>query len=207
MEKVFEFKNSSLKIFQIKDKEIIKIINSCIELLYNKKILQTNSEILIGDKICHRQRNVCNFSDVVETYPNSNIKSLQLEDCFKELLNYINLNFNTDNNNNLNSILINEYTDGNHYIGRHSDKEVYSKQNNNVIALSVGVGRKFRIRKIGYDYDEKGKKHIPPVIFEHITGNYEIMIMEGAFQLELTHEIPKELKIKETRISFTFRQF
>jgi len=89
----------------------------------------------------------------------------------------------------------------------HSDKEVYSGQNSQVIALSVGAGRKFRLRKIGYDYDEQGKKHIPPVIFEHITGNYEIMIMGGEFQFELTHEIPKELKIKETRISFTFRQF
>jgi len=112
MKKIFEFKNSNLTVFQIKDKEIIKLIDSCIELLYSKNFLQTNSENLINDKVCYRQRNICNFSDVVETYPDSNTKSLSLEDDFKELLGYINTNFNS----NFNSILINEYTDGNHYI-------------------------------------------------------------------------------------------
>jgi alkylated DNA repair dioxygenase AlkB len=33
----------------------------------------------------------------------------------------------------------------------------------------------------------------------------DIIFMSGDFQKEFTHEIPKQLKIKEPRYSFTFR--
>jgi alpha-ketoglutarate-dependent dioxygenase alkB family protein 2 len=204
---VFKCKNSFLSIYQIENSKIIKLIDKCIETIYESKNLIHESEILIDEKICHRQRNVCNFSDVIDEYPNSDIKSLPLTKSFKKLLKYINeSHIFSDKDFEYNSILINEYVGGEHYIGRHSDKETYLGGEPTVIGISVGESRKFRIRKIGFDYDENGKKHIPPILFEHETGNYEIMLMGGSFQMEFTHEIPQQKKLKGTRISFTFRK-
>ena len=38
-----------------------------------------------------------------------------------------------------------------------------------------------------------------------LTNSYELLHMGGDFQKEFTHEIPIEKKVKEPRISFTFR--
>ena len=48
-------------------------------------------------------------------------------------------------------------------------------------------------------------KHSILLISIYTTKSYEIIHMGGNFQKEFTHEIPIEKKIKEKRISFTFR--
>jgi alkylated DNA repair dioxygenase AlkB len=55
--------------------------------------------------------------------------------------------------------------------------------------------RKLRIR-------EKGSKKI---VLDLDMKSCDIIFMSGDFQKEFTHEIPKQLKIKEPRYSFTFR--
>lgn len=106
------------------------------------------------------------------------------------LLNDINKKFCTD----FNGILVNKYNDGNDYISAHSDDEG-SISKVGVVSISYGSTRKLRIRqktsnKIKLDLDMK---------------SCDIIFMGGNFQQEFTHEIPKQLKIKEPRYSFTFR--
>ena len=106
-------------------------------------------------------------------------------------MNFINKKFNSD----FNGILINKYKDGNDYISDHSDneKEISDK---GVISISYGAVRKFRIRD----------KHSKKIIMDIPTESYQIMQMHGNFQNEFLHGIPIEKKVKESRISFTFRK-
>jgi len=96
---------------------------------------------------------------------------------------------------NFNGILINKYLNGNDYISAHSDSESNCDVNG-VVAISYGSTRKFRIR------DKKTKTIVGDFPLNHA----EMLIMGGDFQKEFTHEIPIEKKIKEPRISFTFRK-
>jgi alkylated DNA repair dioxygenase AlkB len=95
-----------------------------------------------------------------------------------------------------NGMLFNEYLGGNDYISPHSDDEHDLDPAVGVAALSIGVGRIFRVR-----HKKLGMKRV-----DHVTGNYELMVMRGKFQKEFTHEIPVQKKIKGKRVSITFRK-
>ncbi len=95
-----------------------------------------------------------------------------------------------------NGVLINRYLNGEKYIGAHSDDETgLDPSKSMVVGISYGATRKFRIRdkltgKIVLDYHQK-------------SGT--LLVMEGDFQKEFTHEIPQEKRVKTERISMTFR--
>lgn len=82
-------------------------------------------------------------------------------------------------------------------IGAHSDNEAgLDKNNKMVVGLSYGPGiRTFRIR------DKETNK----IVLNYKQEPGTLLCMCGEFQTYYTHEIPKELKIKEERISLTFR--
>ncbi len=109
----------------------------------------------------------------------------------EELLKMVNKIFGTD----YNGILVNKYKTGEDYISAHSDDEI-SLDKSGVVAISWGTTRKFRIR------NKQTKKIVGDFPLE--SGN--MVQMSGNFQKEFTHEIPVEKKIKEERISFTFRR-
>jgi len=90
---------------------------------------------------------------------------------------------------------VNKYVNGNDYIGAHSDSEI-GVDDKGVVALSYGAERIFRIRS------KKDKK----IVHEEPTTNGSLMHMGGAFQKIYTHEIPVQKKIKNARISITFRK-
>jgi alkylated DNA repair dioxygenase AlkB len=94
-----------------------------------------------------------------------------------------------------NSILVNCYLDGTKYIGAHSDDEK-ALAGDCVAALSFGATRKFRIR-------EKLSKTIIQDV--SLPGGSIIMMVGRNFQKLYTHEIPVEKKIKNARLSLTFR--
>ena len=62
--------------------------------------------------------------------------------CLNELLLYINSKFDSE----FNGILINKYSGGTEYIGKHSDDESGLDRKAGVVTLSYGAVRKFRIR-------------------------------------------------------------
>jgi alkylated DNA repair dioxygenase AlkB len=119
------------------------------------------------------------------------MSSKPLSKCMVDLLETTNEIFNTE----FNGILVNKYMDGNDYISAHSDDET-GLDKSGVVSISYGSERKFRIRN----------KKTKEVMFDEITTHCCILHMGGNFQELYTHEIPSQKKIKEQRISFTFRK-
>ena len=155
--------------------------------------LEIKPEIIIFGKKCKQQRNIGFFSDKSKGYKYSNkmMESKPLTQSICKLLDIVNNEFGTQ----FNGILVNKYMDGNDYISAHSDDEI-GLDLIGVISISYGAERIFRIRK-------KDTKHI---VYDTLTTHCGILQMGGNFQKLYTHEIPIQKKIKEPRISFTFRK-
>jgi alkylated DNA repair dioxygenase AlkB len=167
------------------------LIDKCI-LDINKKIINHPSIILFG-KTINPKRKVGFFSNfsIGYNYSKQLLKSQILTENLISLLFIINNIFLTD----YNGILVNYYENGESNICKHSDDEI-NLDNKGVICISIGSIRKFRIR------DKFNNK----IICDVSTIPYEIIQMGGNFQKEFTHEIPIQKRIKEYRISFTFRK-
>ena len=155
--------------------------------------LELKPEIIIFGKKCKQQRNIGFFSDKSKGYKYSNkmMESKPLTKSISELLDIVNNEFGTQ----FNGILVNKYMDGNDYISAHSDDES-GIDLIGVISISYGAERIFRIRK----------KDTKQIIYDELTTHCSILHMGGNFQKLYTHEIPIQKKIKEPRISFTFRK-
>jgi len=95
-----------------------------------------------------------------------------------------------------NYVLINYYRNGKDYISWHSDSEANAPGKNIIASLSVGGTRRFLLK-------HKTKELVPKMEFRLNHGS--LIVMEGTTQLHWMHTIPKELKVKQPRINFTFR--
>jgi len=167
------------------------LLEKCISDIQSQ--LEEKPEIIIFGKTCRQQRNVGFFSDksIGYKYSNKMMVSKPLSKAMSELLDTVNNDMGAD----FNGILINKYMDGNDYISAHSDDET-GLDSVGVVSISYGAERIFRIR------DKETKE----VMFNEITTHCSILHMGGDFQKLYTHEIPIQKKIKEQRISFTFRK-
>jgi alkylated DNA repair dioxygenase AlkB len=150
-------------------------------------------EIRVFGKQCRQRRCVGFFSNESKGYYYSGqlAKSKPLSPQLQELLSIVNTTFKTS----YNGILVNKYKTGEDYISAHSDNET-NLDKSGVVAISWGATRKFRIR------DKQTKKIMGD--FPMLSGS--MLQMGGEFQKEFTHEVPIEKKIKDERISFTFRK-
>jgi alkylated DNA repair dioxygenase AlkB len=119
------------------------------------------------------------------------MKSKPLSKSMSQLLLIVNTLIGTE----FNGILVNKYMDGNDYISAHSDDET-GLDSVGVVSISYGAERLFRIR------DKETKK----IVYDEITTHCSILHMGSNFQKLYTHEIPIQKKIKDSRISFTFRK-
>ena len=180
-------KNSWLSIQKFINRQLM--IACCEEI---KGKLLVKPEIVVFNKVCNQNRNVGFFSNdsIGYRYSGRLAASQPLTPALKELLDTINSLYDT----NFNGILVNEYPDGNHTIGAHSDDES-GLGSAGVVAISMGVARKFRIRT---KHDKKIYKDIE-------MGDMDMIHMGGDFQKEFTHEIPVQKRVSGGRISFTFR--
>ncbi len=94
-----------------------------------------------------------------------------------------------------NSCLINYYRNGLDYIGYHADNEMGLGDRKGVAVISLGVTRSFYIKN-------NGTGDILDVNLEH--GS--LFWMAGETQKHFKHSLPKRTKIKQPRISLTFRK-
>lgn len=188
MDIVIQTERSSLKLIKHNYKELIEKI---IEEIQGN--LEVKPEIIVFGKVCNQNRNIAFYSNdsIGYNYSNRLLRSKPLTSNLLILLNHINDKFKSD----FNGILINQYMNGSDYIGAHSDDET-NLGTIGVVALSYGAQRNFRIR------NKNNKKIVANVD----TKDDEILIMDGDFQKEFTHEIPIQKKIKGMRYSFTFRK-
>jgi alkylated DNA repair dioxygenase AlkB len=211
---------SFLRVMRINDLDLY--VKKAVKEIQGKLI--EKPEIKICGKICHQQRNVGFFSNESEGYRYSGqiIGSQPLSKYLKKLLRKINQYFSA----NFNGILVNEYLDGDNYIGAHSDDEDglddttdENRMKIGIVAISYGATRTFRIRdkttkKIVTDVPtNSGDSHklydCTGVLLGEarvLTKFGDIIQMGGDFQNEFTHEIPPTKKIHDSRISFTFRR-
>lgn len=221
---VFEQGNSYLAVWTIPEIHIMrKVIDNCV-----REALQGTAKrgltINLYGKEVEQPRAVGFVADPEETegylYSRKLVPSQEPTESYKALVAWVNNKLNTK----YNGTLINCYGP-NDCIGRHSDNERDLDKSMGVVALSVGMPREFIIR------DAKEKSNAAGTILcRHLTGDYELMIMGGDFQKELTHEIPRMPKAvgrtdfvdrhewvhilsdrtgitvqEPTRVSFTFR--
>ena len=172
--------------------EICELIRTCIEAVDSE--LDVNPEIVVFGKVCHQNRSVGFYSDTSKGYKYSSrlTAAKKMHPCLRELLIYINDKFDYD----YNGILINKYSGGGDYIGKHSDDEIGLDTRVGVVALSYGAVRKFRIRD----------KTTGKIAIDVPTHSDKIIQMAGDFQKEFTHEIPIEKKVDGVRYSLTFRK-
>jgi alkylated DNA repair dioxygenase AlkB len=171
--------------------DIDELLSDCVDEISGK--LDEKPSIVLYGNIAYQHRNIGFFSDnsIGYQYSGQLAKSKKLTKSLSKLLDFVNKKLKSD----FNGILINEYPDGEHYIGKHSDDEK-ALSNVGIVSISYGASRKFRIRD----------KKTNAIVMDIPTSSDEILIMGGDFQKEFTHEIPIEKKIKEKRISFTFRK-
>lgn len=102
-----------------------------------------------------------------------------------------------------NMVLVNWYNDGTDHIGAHRDDEKQIIPHTNVMTISFGAQRIFRIRHAPKTGEVKdGLKKID----YKVTDN-SFLIMGAHFQDEFKHEIPKTKKVLSSRISITLRKF
>ncbi|PWN34892.1 uncharacterized protein FA14DRAFT_160305 [Meira miltonrushii] len=103
-----------------------------------------------------------------------------------------------------NHCMLNMYEDGSINIGKHSD----NLENKVIVTVSLGAERTWIMEeKIKRKKDAMGNKEkVQPKKFKWTLGNGSLLVMQGDVQKLYTHEIPKEPKIKQPRISITFRQ-
>lgn len=94
-----------------------------------------------------------------------------------------------------NSLLLNLYRDGQDSMGWHRDNEKSLGLNPIVASLSLGGERNFVFRK----YKSKTNKT------KLVLSSGDLLIMEGKFQTEWEHCIPKEKNVKDLRLNLTFR--
>lgn len=156
-------------------------------------------EITVWGKLCHQKRDVGFYSDVSNGYKYSSTisrsHSLSEQPLLTELLTELNKYLET----NFNGILVNRYKNGTKHIGAHSDDESgLSKKDKMVAALAYDRNgtRTFRIR------NKKTKEIVLDIQHEPCM----LIVMEGEFQKEFTHEIPIQKRVSGERISLTFRE-
>lgn len=167
-----------------------KLLDNCIK--YTDPLLIKKPTIVVFGKECSQPRDVGFFSNESTGYNYSKTTMMPqpLDENLKSLLDSVNTEFKSQ----YNGILVNKYNNGECYIAAHSDDEK-SLDDRNILTLSYGHPRKFRIR------DKFTKK----IVYETDTVHSSFLLMSGDFQSLYTHEIPKQLKITECRYSFTFR--
>ena len=109
-----------------------------------------------------------------------------------ELLKYVNL----CSGKTYNGILVNWYTDGNEYIGYHSDDESELIKESDIYSITFGATRDFYL-----------KNKSSGIIHKYELNNNTVLVMKYPCQTFYNHSVPKRLKCTEPRINITFRLY
>ena len=164
------------------------------------KYITDNQQLLLYvpfpcfQKECIMPRKQAFFSNNVPNYPFSRtfIPANLLPTVLAHLLHTANTLFNDAT---FNAILINQYENGKEYINHHSDSLGVSPEHG-VVTISYGATRRLDIKN---KLTKKTVAQIP--LLSGIAYR-----MTGTFQSLYTHGIPKQLRVKHSRMSFTLRQ-
>ena len=132
-----------------------------------------------------------NLLRVKEVNPEAQIFGLDWSISSQQSIANINKVFNT----NFNTILMNVYKNGLDNISLHKDKEVGWVKNTGFLTLSFGAERDFQIKEV------KTNK-INTILHKNGMG----ILMDYPMNDFYLHGVPVRKKVKDTRISLTFRE-
>ena len=94
-----------------------------------------------------------------------------------------------------NSVLLNWYRSGEDHISWHTDAEPELGKDPMIASINFGESRRFLLR---LQDDHKCKIEIP-------LHHGSVLVMAGALQHHWQHSVPKQKKVKSSRINMTFR--
>lgn len=138
----------------------------------------------------------------ISAYTYSGITFQTIQDIppfLSQCLNWANtIDSNDEDGPKYNMILVNWYFDGKDNIGWHKDNEKEIIPGTDVMTITFGEKRKFKIKHDTLD-----------ICRDYPTIHNGYIVMGGDFQKEFMHSIPKTTnkKIQGRRISLTFRKF
>ena len=162
---------------------------------FKNNIQWTQDEYIIKGKKVKSPRLTAMYGNRDYTYSGQTKKSIPfnkgLKYISKEIEKFLKLPENY-----FNGCLLNYYRDGNDSISYHTDNEKDMDKEGIIAVISIGAERKFYLK------NQKTKE-----VVKYTLPNLSLAIMNPICQREWFHSIPKEKKIKEPRISLTFRKF
>ena len=95
-----------------------------------------------------------------------------------------------------NSVLLNWYRSGEDHISWHTDAEPELGKNPVIASVNFGASRRFLLRRADN----------PQCKIEMPLHHGSLLVMSGALQHHWQHSVPKQAKVKDSRINMTFRQ-
>jgi alkylated DNA repair dioxygenase AlkB len=142
-------------------------------------------------KKANQNRDVGFFSDTVANYAYSgqSMPAQHLTPGLVQLLTAVSAQLGEG----FNAVLVNRYNTGKDFISPHSDDEGLI---GSVASLSWGASRCLRFR------GKVSKK----LLHDTDLHAYSFLQMLPGCQEALTHDMPKQLRVKDARVSFTFRR-
>jgi alkylated DNA repair dioxygenase AlkB len=100
-----------------------------------------------------------------------------------------------------NTVLCNLYRDGNDSMGFHSDDEPELGPTPVIASISFGATRRLLFRPRKHVTGERARERR-----EFALSHGSLLVMDGQTQKHLLHGIPKQLRVRESRLNLTFRQ-
>jgi len=187
--------------------------------------LESNPVSKLYGKEITMHRSVGFFSDTSIGYKFSNRMFASISFAEYPLLSLLLSTVNQTFGTNYNGILINIYHSDNDYISQHADDEKDLDISKKVIAISLGKKRTFRVSTASASPTAQTTNIISASVlkncrmkeptYDFTTEHGQMIIMDGEFQKEFHHGIPKPYKVRTcfpaiheeytSRISLTFR--
>ena len=133
------------------------------------------------------------YSEAEQIYTYSGIKMVPGK--YPDFVRTIADNISSATNLHFNSVLLNKYRDGKDKVGWHRDTEPCLGTVINIATLSLGAPRSFKIKHL------KTKD-----TFDFVLEHGSLLLMVHPFQQNWLHSLPTRLKVKNPRISLTFRK-
>lgn len=156
-------------------------------------IWQKDELVIFGKKIV-TERKMAWYGDSEKTYTYSGITRKPLK-WTKELLEIKQI-VEKHTKAQFNSCLLNLYQDGTQGMGWHSDDEKELGKNSTIASVSFGESREFRFRH----------KNLKNLKISVLLEGGSLLVMKDEVQQNWLHQVPKSIKITNSRINLTFRK-
>ena len=160
----------------------------------HSNIKWTNDKVKMYGKSLILKRRVAWYADSGKSYTYSGLKKDPIP--FTKELNSIKGKVEKETNVVFNSVLLNDYENGQVGMGWHSDDEKELGKNPTIASLSFGASR---------DMFFRNKNNPNLKVIKILIENGSLLVMKGKTQHFWQHSIPKRLKVKQRRINLTFR--